>query len=228
MASAPARGKIDPAWPTGRSLRSRSQRPRQGHLFLNVVLEVPRHRDLVNEIPWRGWRAGGNVPSGRRRWRAHGRYSRLVNRCADGDRRNAGRHVGLRAVRAIGAANSRRGSILSPAPSQAVHDVIDTTRWFQRDELITSFRRRLLLCDGHHHRPYARRRRTREIALQGADHDYNRVDGRTADHDELFAERPPCERGGSRRRLSSRRAWKRLGAVYARAGRSSDHPRNRG
>ena len=51
VASAPARGKIDPVWPTAQKLEALAKILNKDISDLTVfVLEKPRHRDLVNEI----------------------------------------------------------------------------------------------------------------------------------------------------------------------------------
>ena len=82
VAAAPARGKIDPPWPTAKKLEELAEGLRQGRLRphrLRAGEAAPsraRQRDLG------GGRARRDVSGGRRRRRAHGGRPRLVDRCA--------------------------------------------------------------------------------------------------------------------------------------------------
>ena len=139
VASAPARGKIDPAWPTGKKLEELAKVLGKDIYDLNVfVLEKPRHRDLVNEILAAGARVA-MYPAGDV---AGALMAAIPGSSIDALMGTGGTPEGIMsacAVRAIGGEFLARVDPQLQTESQAVHDAgIDTTRWFQRDELITS------------------------------------------------------------------------------------------
>ena len=91
VASAPARGKVDPRWPPEKKLATLGDALRKDISELTMfVLEKPRHRELVERDHRR--RRPRRALSGRRRGRcADGRHPGLGNRRLDGNRRHARR-----------------------------------------------------------------------------------------------------------------------------------------
>ena len=139
VAAAPARGKIDPSWPTAQKLQELAKVLDKDICDLNVfVLEKPRHRDLVNEILAAGARVA-MYPAGDV---AGALMAAVPGSSIDALMGTGGTPEGVMsacAVRAIGGEFLARLDPQLQTETKAVHDAgIDTSRWFERDELITS------------------------------------------------------------------------------------------
>lgn len=139
VASAPARGKIDPAWSTSKKLEELAGILNKDISDLTVfVLEKPRHRALVNEILAAGARVA-MYPAGDV---AGALMAAVPGSSIDALMGTGGTPEGVMsacAVRAIGGEFLARLDPQLQTETQAVKDAgIDTQRWFERDELITS------------------------------------------------------------------------------------------
>ncbi|MEJ2518298.1 MAG: fructose-bisphosphatase class II family protein [Methyloceanibacter sp.] len=139
VASAPARGKIDPSWPTAKKLEELAKVLGKDIYDLNVfVLEKPRHRELVNEILAAGARVA-MYPAGDV---AGALMAAVPGSSIDALMGTGGTPEGIMsacAVRAIGGEFLAR---FNPQNLRELFELIgrgpDTERWYGRDELITS------------------------------------------------------------------------------------------
>ncbi len=139
VASAPARGKIDPTWPEAKKLQELAKVLNKDIYDINVfVLEKPRHRDLVNEILAAGARVA-MYPAGDV---AGALMAAVPGSGIDALMGTGGTPEGVMsacAIRAIGGEFLARLDPQLQTETKAVKDAgIDTSRWFLRDELITS------------------------------------------------------------------------------------------
>jgi fructose-1,6-bisphosphatase II len=139
VASAAARGKIDPTASTGRKLDALAKALNKDVSDLTVfVLEKPRHRDLVNDILAAGARVA-MYPAGDV---AGALMAAIPGSGIDALMGTGGTPEGVMsacAIRAIGGEFLARLDPQLQTEAKAVHDAgIDTSRWFERDELITS------------------------------------------------------------------------------------------
>lgn len=139
VAPAPARGKIDPTWTAGRKLKELAKILNKDIYDLTVfVLEKPRHRDLVNEILAAGARVA-MYPAGDV---AGALMAAIPGSGIDALMGTGGTPEGVMsacAIRAIGGEFLARLDPQLQTETKAVKDAgIDTSRWFERDELITS------------------------------------------------------------------------------------------
>ncbi|MHA1518045.1 MAG: class II fructose-bisphosphatase [Alphaproteobacteria bacterium] len=139
VSSAPARGKIDPTWPTAKKLEELARILNKDISDLTVfVLEKPRHRNLVNEILAAGARVA-MYPAGDV---AGALMAAVPGSGIDALMGTGGTPEGVMsacAIRAIGGEFLARLDPQLQTESKAVKDAgIDTERWFERDELITS------------------------------------------------------------------------------------------
>jgi len=139
VTSAQARGKIDPSWSTAKKLEALAEALKKDISDLTVfVLEKPRHRELVNEILAAGARVA-MYPAGDV---AGALMAAVPNSGIDALMGTGGTPEGVMsacAVRAIGGEFFARLDPQLQTEAKAVADAgIDTARWFERDELITS------------------------------------------------------------------------------------------
>jgi fructose-1,6-bisphosphatase II len=139
VASAAARGKIDPTASTSQKLKALAKVLNKDVSDLTVfVLEKPRHRDLVTEILAAGARVA-MYPAGDV---AGALMAAISGSGIDALMGTGGTPEGVMsacAVRAIGGEFLARLDPQLQTEAKAVHDAgIDTSRWFDRDELITS------------------------------------------------------------------------------------------
>jgi len=139
VASTAARGKIDPTWSTTKKLEALAEVLNKDISDLTVfVLEKPRHRDLVNEILAAGSRVA-MYPAGDV---AGALMAAIPGSGIDALMGTGGTPEGVMsacAVRAIGGEFLARLDPQLQTETKAVKDAgIDTQRWFERDELITS------------------------------------------------------------------------------------------
>jgi fructose-1,6-bisphosphatase II len=139
VASASARGKIDPAWPTDKKLEALAKVLNKDISELTVfVLEKPRHRELVGEILAAGSRVA-MYPAGDV---AGALMAAVPGSGIDALMGTGGTPEGIMsacAVRAIGGEFHARLDPQLQTEAKAVKDAgLDTSRWFERDELITS------------------------------------------------------------------------------------------
>jgi len=139
VASAAARGKIDATWPTSTKLEALAKALNKDVSDLTVfVLEKPRHRDLVGEILAAGARVAlypaGDV--------AGALMAAIPGSGIDALMGTGGTPEGVMsacAIRAIGGEFFARLDPQLQTEAKAVKDAgIDTSRWFERNELITS------------------------------------------------------------------------------------------
>jgi fructose-1,6-bisphosphatase II len=139
VASAPARGKIDPSWPTGKKLETLAEVLNKDVSDLNVfVLEKPRHRELVNAILAAGARVAlypaGDV--------AGALMAAIPGSGIDALMGTGGTPEGVMsacAIRAIGGEFLARLDPQLQTEARAVKEAgIDTDRWYDRDEIIAS------------------------------------------------------------------------------------------
>ncbi len=139
VASAPARGKIDPGWPVEKKLNTLAEVLDKDISDLTVfVLEKPRHRDLVDRI----LKAGARValyPAGDV---AGALMAAIPGSGIDALMGTGGSPEGVMsacAIRAIGGEFLARLDPQLQTEAKAVKEAgIDTTRWYQRDEIIAS------------------------------------------------------------------------------------------
>jgi fructose-1,6-bisphosphatase II len=139
VASGAARGKIDPTAPTSQKLGSLAKVLNKDISDLTVfVLEKPRHRDLVSEILGAGARVA-MYPAGDV---AGALMAAIPGSGIDALMGTGGTPEGVMsacAIRAIGGEFLARLDPQLQTEAKAVHEAgIDTSRWFERDELITS------------------------------------------------------------------------------------------
>jgi len=139
VASGAARGKIDPTTPTSQKLGSLAKVLNKDISDLTVfVLEKPRHRDLVSEILGAGARVA-MYPAGDV---AGALMAAIPGSGIDALMGTGGTPEGVMsacAIRAIGGEFLARLDPQLQTEAKAVHEAgIDTSRWFERDELITS------------------------------------------------------------------------------------------
>lgn len=139
VASAPARGKIDPRWPTGKKLDALAAALNKDVSDITVfVLEKPRHRDLVNAILSAGARVAlypaGDV--------AGALMAAIPGSGIDALMGTGGTPEGVMsacAIRAIGGEFLGRLDPQLQTETRAVKEAgIDTTKWHDRDEIIAS------------------------------------------------------------------------------------------
>jgi len=139
VASAAARGKIDPTWSTAKKLEELAKILNKDISDLTVfVLEKPRHRNLVSEILAAGSRVA-MYPAGDV---AGALMAAVPGSGIDALMGTGGTPEGVMsacAIRAIGGEFLARLDPQLQTETKAVKDAgIDTARWFERDELITS------------------------------------------------------------------------------------------
>ncbi len=139
VASAPARGKIDPSWPVEKKLTTLADVLNKDISELTVfVLEKPRHRELVDRILSSGARVAlypaGDV--------AGALMAAIPGSGIDALMGTGGTPEGVMsacAIRAIGGEFLARLDPQLQTETRAVKDAgIDTTKWYDRDEIITS------------------------------------------------------------------------------------------
>jgi fructose-1,6-bisphosphatase II len=139
VASAPARGKIDPSWPTGKKLTTLAEALNKDISDLTVfVLEKPRHRELVNAILAAGARVAlypaGDV--------AGALMAAIPGSGIDALMGTGGTPEGVMsacAIRGIGGEFLGRLDPQLQTEAKAVKDAgIDTSKWYDRDEIIKS------------------------------------------------------------------------------------------
>jgi fructose-1,6-bisphosphatase II len=139
VASAPARGKIDPTWPVEKKLTTLAEVLNKDVSDLSVfVLEKPRHRELVDRILAAGARVAlypaGDV--------AGALMAAIPGSGIDALMGTGGTPEGIMsacAIRAIGGEFLARLDPQLQTEAKAVKDAgIDTQRWYQRDEIITT------------------------------------------------------------------------------------------
>jgi fructose-1,6-bisphosphatase II len=139
VASSPARGKIDPSWPTQKKLAALADVLNKDISELTVfVLEKPRHRELVNAILASGARVAlypaGDV--------AGALMAAIPGSGIDALMGTGGTPEGVMsacAIRAIGGEFLGRLDPQLQTEAKAVKDAgIDTDKWYDRDEIIAS------------------------------------------------------------------------------------------
>jgi fructose-1,6-bisphosphatase II len=139
VASAPARGKIDPSWPTGKKLTTLAEALNKDISDLTVfVLEKPRHRELVNSILAASARVAlypaGDV--------AGALMAAIPGSGIDALMGTGGTPEGVMsacAIRGIGGEFLARLDPQLQTEAKAVKDAgIDTSKWYDRDEIIKS------------------------------------------------------------------------------------------
>jgi fructose-1,6-bisphosphatase II len=139
VASAPARGKIDPSWPTNKKLITLAEALNKDISDLTVfVLEKPRHRELVNSILAAGARVAlypaGDV--------AGALMAAIPGSGIDALMGTGGTPEGVMsacAIRGIGGEFLARLDPQLQTEAKAVKDAgIDTSKWYDRDEIIKS------------------------------------------------------------------------------------------
>ena len=139
VASAPARGKIDPNWPVEKKLTTLAEVLNKDISDLTVfVLEKPRHRELVDRILGSGARVAlypaGDV--------AGALMAAIPGSGIDALMGTGGTPEGVMsacAIRALGGEFLGRLDPQLQTEAKAVKDAgIDTTRWYRCDEIITS------------------------------------------------------------------------------------------
>jgi fructose-1,6-bisphosphatase II len=139
VASAPARGKIDPSWPIDKKLTTLAEALGKDVSDLTVfVLEKPRHRELVNAILAAGARVAlypaGDV--------AGALMAATPGSGIDALMGTGGTPEGVMsacAIRGIGGEFLGRLDPQLQTEAKAVKDAgIDTSKWYDRDEIIKS------------------------------------------------------------------------------------------
>ena len=139
VASAPARGKIDPHWPVEKKLTTLAEVLNKDVSDLTVfVLEKPRHRELVDRILAAGARVAlypaGDV--------AGALMAAIPGSGIDALMGTGGTPEGVMsacAIRGIGGEFLARLDPQLQTEAKAVKEAgIDTSKWYQRDEIITS------------------------------------------------------------------------------------------
>lgn len=139
VASAPARGKVDPRWPPQKKLATLAEALGKDVSELTVfVLEKPRHRELVNAILGAGARVAlypaGDV--------AGALMAAIPGSGIDALMGTGGTPEGVMsacAIRAIGGEFLGRLDPQLQTEARAVKEAgIDTAKWYDRDEIIAS------------------------------------------------------------------------------------------
>jgi fructose-1,6-bisphosphatase II len=139
VASAPARGKIDPRWPVEKKLTALAEALNKDVSDLTVfVLEKPRHRELVDRILSSGARVAlypaGDV--------AGALMAAIPGSGIDALMGTGGTPEGVMsacAIRAIGGEFLARLDPQLQTEARAVKEAgIDTEKWYERDEIIKS------------------------------------------------------------------------------------------
>ncbi|MGH6866398.1 MAG: class II fructose-bisphosphatase [Methyloceanibacter sp.] len=139
VASAPARGNIDPSWPTATKLKALADALSKDVFDLTVfVLEKPRHRELVEAILATGARVAlypaGDV--------AGALMAAIPGSGIDALMGTGGTPEGVMsacAIRAIGGEFLARLDPQLQTEAKAVKEAgMDTSKWFDRDDIITS------------------------------------------------------------------------------------------
>jgi fructose-1,6-bisphosphatase II len=139
VASAPARGKIDPRWPVEKKLTALADALNKDVTDLTVfVLEKPRHRELVDRILSSGARVAlypaGDV--------AGALMAAIPGSGIDALMGTGGTPEGVMsacAIRAIGGEFLARLDPQLQTEARAVKEAgIDTEKWYERDEIIKS------------------------------------------------------------------------------------------
>lgn len=139
VASAPARGKIDPHWPVEKKLTTLAEALGKDVSDLTVfVLEKPRHRELVDRILASGARVAlypaGDV--------AGALMAAIPGSGIDALMGTGGTPEGIMsacAIRAIGGEFLARLDPQLQTEARAVKEAgIDTEKWYERDEIISS------------------------------------------------------------------------------------------
>lgn len=139
VASAPARGKIDPRWPVEKKLNTLAEALGKDVSDLTVfVLEKPRHRELVDRILASGARVAlypaGDV--------AGALMAAIPGSGIDALMGTGGTPEGVMsacAIRAIGGEFLARLDPQLQTEARAVKEAgIDTEKWYERDEIIKS------------------------------------------------------------------------------------------
>jgi fructose-1,6-bisphosphatase II len=139
VASAPARGKIDPRWPVEKKLSILAEVLSKDISDLTVfVLEKPRHRELVDRILASGARVAlypaGDV--------AGALMAAIPGSGIDALMGTGGTPEGVMSACAIRAMGGEFLARLDPqlqTEAKAVKEAgIDTSKWYERDEIITS------------------------------------------------------------------------------------------
>jgi fructose-1,6-bisphosphatase II len=139
VASAPARGKIDPRWPVEKKLSILAEVLSKDVSDLTVfVLEKPRHRELVDRILASGARVAlypaGDV--------AGALMAAIPGSGIDALMGTGGTPEGVMSACAIRAMGGEFLARLDPqlqTEARAVKEAgIDTSKWYERDEIITS------------------------------------------------------------------------------------------
>jgi len=145
VASAPARGKIDPHWPVEKKLTTLAEALNKDVSDLTVfVLEKPRHRELVDRILASGARVAlypaGDV--------AGALMAAIPGSGIDALMGTGGTPEGVMsacAIRAIGGEFLARLDPQLQTEARAVKEAgIDTEKWYERDEIISS--RNVFFC----------------------------------------------------------------------------------
>jgi len=139
VASAPARGKIDPRWPVEKKLSGLAEALGKDVFELTVfVLEKPRHRELVDRILANGARVAlypaGDV--------AGALMAAIPGSGIDALMGTGGTPEGVIsacAIRALGGEFLARLDPQLQTEAKAVKEAgIDTAKWYERDEIIKS------------------------------------------------------------------------------------------
>ena len=122
VAPAPARGKIDPHWTTGRKLRVLAEVLNKDVSQLTIyVLEKPRHRELIDDIIRAGAIPGSGIDA---LMGTGGTPEGVMSACA---------------VRGLGGEFLARIDPQLHTEAKAVRESgLSTSRWYARDELIAS------------------------------------------------------------------------------------------
>ena len=187
VAPAPARGKIDPHWTTGRKLRVLAEVLNKDVSQLTIyVLEKPRHRELIDDII----RAGARValyPAGDV---AGALLAAIPGSGIDALMGTGGTPEGVMsacAVRGLGGEFLARIDPQLHTEAKAVRESGPQHLALVRPRRAHCLRRCVLLCHGDHHWPDGGWGGAYPHPLQGPDHDGDRSDRRTSDHHQLFA-----------------------------------------
>jgi len=139
VAPAPAKGKIDPSWRTGRKLRVLADALRKDVTDLTIyVLEKPRHRELIEDILSSGARVAlypaGDV--------AGALLAAIPGSGIDALMGTGGTPEGVMsacAIRALGGEFLARFDPQLHTETKAVREAgLSTSRWYERDEIIGS------------------------------------------------------------------------------------------
>jgi fructose-1,6-bisphosphatase II len=139
VTSAPARGKIDPLWPTSKKLETLAEALGKDMFEITIfVLEKPRHRELIESILATGARVAlypaGDV--------AGALMAAVPGSGIDALMGTGGTPEGVMsacAVRALGGEFLGRIDPQLQTEAKAVKEAaVDTSRWYRCDEIITS------------------------------------------------------------------------------------------